>query len=696
MRTRDRQSDPFDSITRLPMREQIAALDEGLAHGSGEEAQRCALRLIEIAGFRATRWTRQTSGVLDLITGLSEAWRSRHAEAALRVLIRRWGAIRADLRAPALALGRRPWVLGVQALAQGASRDERLVALAIARDTCDPRLGVFACGMLADPDREVRARADQVVTHQALRLARSTPSEHLGGELARLRARPATPIPCDPSVLELERCALLDAIADAAWSFATHRCRSPLLACALLAEEPPEHPAGANACERLRRLLGERNHPSHAPLRAVVRRTPAPFLRRAALRWARLEAMRDTARERLESADSTLEHEIVLSDMHLALDPARARTIRALRVARRRADGGGAIPDAQGRAALSDRARAGLVEFAGMLAVDDATRAAIIEPALSDPAPLVRLTGCAASEPAERVDYIYDPDERIARHAALLWSTLGVAAPAPTRASCERRTVLAATARRSPHAWVRRVAEEEHARLRTGDPASPASRLQARRFMESDPARFARAVRETLHDPERRLDALGLIIALRVEGRFARDLAALARGADVDPRARATAVRGLDAVTTAEARDAARACAGEQDPRLRSNAIETRHVPIESLVEFKDDEHHRVRSSALRRMLMPAQRSPSPAQAVDALVNMLRDERAPHRDAAVWAAQRTVERRLYGRAEPVLDPILTSLGTIAREDPETRVRRRASRCLRRVRSSGAAPTGGAA
>jgi len=694
MATRATTKDPFELITRLPMREQIAALDEGLAHATGDEAQHCVLRLTEIAGFRATRWTRQTSGLLDLISGLSEAWRSRYADDALGVLIRRWGAIRADLRAPALALGRQPWILGVQTLSQSTQSDKRLVALSIARDTGDPRLGVMACAMLADPDREVRARADHVVTHQALRLARSIPNEHLGDELAHRRERPVTPIPSDPSVLELESCALLDAIADAAWSFAAHRCRSPLLACALLADEPVEHPAARTARERLRRLLEERNHPSHAPLRATIRRTPAPALRLAALRWSRIDALHDTARERLETADSPLEHEIVLRSMHLTLDPRRAAALSTLRTARRRDDISGPIPPPETAVALSPRARAGLVTLAATLPLDDASRRAAIEPALADPDPIVRLTGCAASDPNQRVDYIYDRAAPIARHAAFVWSTLGVEPPAPTRAACDRRLALSATARRSPHAWVRRVADEERARLRHDDHAAPASRLQARRFMRADPARFARAVRDMLHDPDRRLDALGLIITLRAEPRFARDLAALATGGSVDLRTRATAVRGLDAVPSPDARDAINACVRDEDPRLRSNAIETRHVPLASLVEYKDDEHHRVRSSALRRMLMPREHAPSPRQAVDDLARMLRDDRAPHRDAGVWAAQRTIERGLYAHAQPMLDPILSGLTDLARTDPEARVRRRAARCLRRVRDAGAAPIGG--
>ena len=598
-----RQQDGFELVTRLPARAQIAALDEGLGAGTGEEAARCVLRLIELAGYRATRWTRQSSGVLDLIGGLSDAWRSRYSEDALRVLIRRWGAIRADLRPAALSLGRAAWITGVQDLARHEAPDDRATALSIAGDTADPRLGVVACGLLADPDRSVRARADQAVCVAALHLLGDTPDQYLGASYAEIRSRPVSPIPGDESVMELERCALLDALADAAWSFQSHRCRSPVLACLLLMDERFGHRAAAPPQERMRRLLAERNHPSHAALRGVLRRAPVPALRLCALRVLGVDAIADAARDRLATAEDDAEHEILLSNSHLLLDPRRAANIASLRL--QESGEHAPLPAPPRRAALPTRARVGHAGIVSLIGVDTEERRAMIEPALADDDPSVRMIGCVAADPRDRADYMYDPSPLVARRAALEWSTVGVRAPSWGRPSCERRIGVALKTARSPHAWVRRVAREESARLGVDEPALPASRLQARRLAAQDPASFARLVRDMLHDPARRLDALGLIIALRQEPRFARDLSALAMGHDVDSRTRATAVRGLDGVDDPGARRAARSCLEEEDPRLRANALETHHIPVETLVELKDDANHRVRSSALRRILMP-------------------------------------------------------------------------------------------
>jgi len=309
----------------------------------------------------------------------------------------------------------------------------------------------------------------------------------------------------------------------------------------------------------------------------------------------------------------------------------------------------------------------------------------MLEPALADEDPMVRLIGCLAADPRDRADYMYDPSPPVARRAALEWSTVGVRAPSWGRPSCERRIEVALKTARSPHEWVRRVAVEESARLGVDEPGRPATRLQARRLAAQDPASFARLVRDMLHDPERRLDALGLIIALRQEPRFARDLSALAMGHDVDSRTRATAVRGLDGVDDPGARRAARSCLEEEDPRLRANALETRHIPVETLVELKHDAHHRVRSSALRRILMPG--GPGARDAIEQLMDMLGDTRGGHRHAGVWAAQRTLERGLYGRQDKRLDPLVERLRTIAGDDPEAPIRNRARRCVRRVRDA---------
>ena len=86
---------------------------------------------------------------------------------------------------------------------------------------------------------------------------------------------------------------------------------------------------------RIRRLLNEPSHPSHAPIRTALRRTPSPLLRERALRWIVLDPMRPTCVERLSEADSIEEHEITLRRAYLAVRPRRGTATAMLRSFRR-------------------------------------------------------------------------------------------------------------------------------------------------------------------------------------------------------------------------------------------------------------------------------------------------------------------------------------------------------------------------
>ncbi|MEX0875987.1 MAG: hypothetical protein WD114_00885, partial [Phycisphaerales bacterium] len=503
--------------------------------------------------------------------------------------------------------------------------------------------------------------------------------------------RPHIPLPVEPAVLALERCILLGAVADAAWSFSVHRCRSPLISALLLVDRAVATPMERRIVQRIKRLLSERSHPSHAPLRTVLKRTPCPILRERALRWLAIEPISGAALERLAEADSLLEHELVLTRAHLAMRPARAAALGSFKQARgalgtRRAGAGGMLPGRDRWDELSEDARIGLLSYTALVPGEETARRALQEPALADGSARVRLTASELCSPLDLSDYLYDAQPSVARHAALRWSSLGHEAPRPGSAAWTHRTRIAALCDRSPHAWVRRVAGEEAARISMFRPGSPASRVQARRMLASDPAGFVRLVRDRLGGEDTRLGAIMLIRMLGLESRFELDLISLAQNEQLDARDRATAVVALGRVDTPAAKRILREAMGDGDTRIRANAVEWIDETPGKILELKRDEHHRVRASAIRRVIRDPgfDRSATGKGAGEALLEMLCDERQAHRLAAAWAAQRAVtgsNRELLGN---VFKPLIGRIEVLAANDGDTRVRERASRCIHRV------------
>ncbi len=663
------------------MRQRVAALGEALLVADPNTRATCAMLLIEIAGYRTDPTLRTPLGAL------ANTWRARSSADALLALARGFKHIDPALRPLALALGRDPWLSATRALARSEHEDERLVALSIARNTADPALASLAADLLEDPSTRVSKDADQTLLSMALALLEDIDPKLLGPELAAIRDHARTPIPCDELVLQLERGAMLGAIADAAWSFAKHRRRSPLLASLLLIDHAHD-PASSGAIQRMRRLLSERNHPSHDPLRTVLKRTPAPVLRLCALRWMSTAPIAPACTERLEIAADPVEHEIVLDHAHLVLDPRRAAAMARVRTDKATRDNPSApsevLPPLDTLQSLPPRSRRGRLRLIPLLDLPAPRRRAHLEPALADPDPSVRLAAVDIADPIDLTDYMFDPSATVARHAAARWSSTGVMPPAPGTPSWTRRVSIASTNTRSRDPLVRRIATEEHARLVLTDPSRPESRLQARRLHASNPAEFVRTIRAMLRDDERVISAITLVSALALEHRFEPDLIAIIDADGATPRVRATAVRALGQIASDPARRAVRAVLGDDDPRSRANAIETPHVERDALLEYKGDEHHRVRSSALRRVLTDTRDPAAQSAAIDALRDMLADDRDTHRTAAVWCAQRTLERAMTPYERRELKPIASAIEHIARREEIDAIRSRAAACIRRL------------
>ncbi len=712
---------PLHLLTKLPLRQRIAALGEAILVVPVSERDEVALKLIELAGFHAnlshTRGGREVHGgdgvrtdlqrhehesaasPIELLARLPQRWQRRHANEAMLALARAWEVLSVPMRELGAGLGRHRWLVTAEGLAHDADPRARLAALSIAHDTADPGFAKIAGLLLSDEHQSVRKAADRAMMRLTMVMLEHLPAHLLGEDLARVAATPRVMLPVDPAVLELERCTLLGAIADAAWSFASHRCRSPLLAALLVMDRAVATPLEREICARMRRLLSERNHPSHSPMRTVLRRTPCPILRERALRWLTIGPISAAAIDRLSIAESLDEHEIVLGKSHLAIRPKRAARLTSLRHATHQLNGRvelvdqGPLPRRESYARLGEEARLGLVRMASQIMIDDQPKRNLLEPTLADPSVRVRLSACAMSPLIDLPDFMYDVEPVVARTGALIWSSTGQRPPRPSSPAWKHRAQVARINARSPHAWVRRVAGEESDRLAVVAPASPASRAQARQMYKTDPSGFVRLLRDHLADSDSRCDALMLIRILGIGHRFELDLIAIVQNEQQDPRARATAVMALGEVKTNSANYILSEALGDRDDRIRSNAVESISGSVDQLFELKADHHHRVRASAIRRVLResdPAQPSRS-HDAGHALLEMLHDDRPMHRLAGTWVAQRTLtgaSREVMGSVwKPLVNEIellASGPGSLSAAAEPDQIRSRAQWCIHRI------------
>jgi HEAT repeats len=697
--TRANHPDPISIVAKLPIRQRISALGDALLIVPPVERSRIALMLIELASFNTRAHPthphhaiESAASPMELITRLPMRWRMRSADDAALALGRGWGALSDEMKVLAAGLGR-DRLLGVaRALAKDPDPRARLSAIAIAHDSADPGFGKIVGSLLPDEHQTVRKAADKALMRMTMVMLDHLPDHLLGEELAKIAATPRIVLPVDPAVLALERCILLRAIADAAWSFAAHRCRSPLLAALLVMDRAVATPMEREISARMRRLLSERNHPSHSPLRTVLRRTPCPILRERALRWLTLAPISTAAIDRLACADSIEEHEVVLRRAHLAIRPARGARLKSLHHKahpindRNESASDGPLPDRKIYDQLSDPARLGLIRFSSLISIDDLHKRALLEPTLADPSVQIRFSACASGASSDLSDYLFDIDANVARHAAIRWSSLGYTPPRVGAPAWVRRAETARVNTRSPHSWVRRVADEESERLSIMCPSSPVSRVAARRLYKHDPSRFVRSVRDHLSNPDTRASALMLIRLMGVEHRFEIDLISITQSDSSDAVSRATAVMALGAIGSPSARYILEEALEDPDARIRANAAESIACSPDQLLELKADPHHRVRASAIRRVI----RESDPSHAANirnaghSLLEMLFDGRPMHRLAATWAAQRTLtlaSRELMG---VTWKPLVNEIETLAATDQDVRVRSRASRCIHRL------------
>lgn len=501
---------------------------------------------------------------------------------------------------------------------------------------------------------------------------------------------------------------VLKVVAGGMATFGHHQQREVVLGAFLLADSP-ESP-GAMALG-LPALLEEEGHPVQAGMRAVLRRTHAPFMRSRAWRWMKCEALASAAVDRVGRGHGALEHELVLSAGYLVLHPTRKAGLRGLKVGSKATptgpipEQGGALPSSTELDSLSQASRRWVGEVADAMQVDRSVRSVLRASMLSDRAAWVRHAYARSGDAVEQADFVFDADPRVARTACLGRSAAGARTWSrwPMRSSDVERARLAGRLSRSAHAAVRAIARQDAGRLSPWLVDQPESRLAAREWLAADRAGFLGALRERMNGTsvKERVDAIRLARLLRVTLGVEPELLELAAGSEA--RVAATAVAALGDAGSAGARAGIDRSLRADDDRVRANAVEAgvRCVPRGAqsgalldvrlygvMIELKGDWHHRVRANALRGLIEHtgvdrAGVLMDPA-GVDGLREMLEDDRSMHRLAGLWLAERTMGGPGRARAGAGWDGMCRRVAGLATREEDEAVRARAVRCARRL------------
>lgn len=296
--------------------------------------------------------------------------------------------------------------------------------------------------------------------------------------------------------------------------------------------------------------------------------------------------------DRLMRSAGVAEQGQVLAAWWLAMNPARAAKLRQPKLA-------SAIwPGVDWAEPMHRHAAFALSKYAKP---DARSMFASCELALADPDPAVRLAAVELAPRALLNDLCFDQDASVARAAAIRVSGVGE----PGREPDELWEKLA----RSPHESVRHIAAGELVVGRSDtwsalarDPAGTESGL-------------LRAWEETAEHA--RAELIGRVRRAGLEPLLADQLIETVRAGEPGDPSVSAAASALATVPGAAATDALAEGMHRDDARLRSNAVEalvrrervlgerSAWLPI-SLLELKDDPHHRVRATSLRAISIRA------------------------------------------------------------------------------------------
>lgn len=490
------------------------------------------------------------------------------------------------------------------------------------------------------------------------------------------------------------------------------------------------------------------SHPAQLGLRSLIRRDPDTVFVRAALTWLRIGPLAAACRDRLLEACSAAEQSELLAATHVLAHPARKtalegvsiapskrRELRAAGVARSGINEPGIgglrwLIEPAALARLHERSRRFAPAWIEALPMPDGVRKLAYAAVAGDPSEIVRHAVVRAATRRTELDtlsdFCFDPGAIAAGSATT--ARLCLRPPVGggvVNGANESTTDVSSWIRltRSSHPGVRRVALAAINRYAPSSTASAAHVLILRRRARRGRPEVLAELKESIHSSDesssvaaiRTAMRLGVISDVRVEliralwGASTSTAPSHFNEAPPD-RIAATAAAALGDCDDGAGEEALRACLNHHDARVRSNALEALSkrsrragrgvwgTPIRSLtraistgfggaeriVEFKHDNHHRVRGTVGWLALQSGMMSDSTPscrdldEAVAATADMLRDDREGHLLAGLWLCERVIiSSHVAARRE------LGSLAADLVAHQSTDIADRAVRCVER-------------
>lgn len=609
--------------------------------------------------------------------------------------MRHWARLSDACRGLALAAGETHWpAVAAEVLRLHPDASASVMSFVETRD--DPGMLGVTVDLLSSADLGVAERAEHVVLRIASR-ALPTPSDDRPSRIAL--AHSPGPIPA----LDI----LVGSLVRALDHSEAHERSGPALVSLLLFDRPANDPDGA-VLAPIRAVLHNADHPAFPVLRRLLRRDESPAMRRIAWRLLGDHPLAMAALERVARSGSAAHHNALLEHTHLLLHPGRSGLVSHLsasprvRRAATSAHRDAALP--QSTKSLSVRARRGLPRLLTAARAHADLRAAVHAEALVDPDVLTRLAFARHATGPELADSCFDQSPAVSQAAALRWSSVGVAThrnrveiPAPHRAR------FAGKLARSPHESVRRIARDEPTDLAI-DAGTPAGRTRLLALYGRDRAALADRLHASAGEGSQaeRIEAIRVARRLRLLDGWLDTLTEIIKSTPDEASAHvaATAAAAIGDLPAGGAEVALSRAIGHPDPRVRANAIESidrlsRRIGGSPgmgrrLTEMKTATEHRTRANAIRALSRHDDGRHDLTQTGDDLVEMLTDDRAPHRLAGVWLSERLLcgsrghSERWQGLARHV--------ASLARDEADAHIKARAVRCSRRLLGELAKPS----
>lgn len=648
-------------LRRLSPDLQVAALEAALAHALPAESHHLAAALLELA--LPSPFDSAPASV-PLVARIRRVFR-RSLDAtdlqdlAVGALLRRWALLSDEIREVAVTLPADRWLAPLSQALTDEEPASRLSAARFSRDTHAVPDPVGLASLLNDPEGDVAREAEEALLSIAAALALS--------DAPRGRHR-----------ADLEH-----AVAMGATGFGTHRRVGAVIAAILLADRSAlRSPSSAIA------KWWERESALGVGVsRGLLRSGNAGLFRRRAWEWVVDPRWTSACLLRLGRAETVDDHEQTLSDWHLALNPRRAKAVRAMYSS----SSPGLLPNPESMPCIGAGARFGAMVIAAETGAPAKERADLVLAALNDEDTWTRLGAANAAPVAALPDLQFDPDERVARRAILLASQVGESAarhgrvPEDASEQVRRAAALSRSSRALVSAWAAHELSrcELHASLAVASMSQHARRASvaalAEMVADADGANATRAV-----------------VAARRAG-LATELLPTLVGRLQDPatdhRLAATCVAALGDTTSGAALGAIERSLAHPEPRVRANAVEAvakqiaranaGHEIVRRFIELKSDPHHRVRANSLRAWIINGAGSD---EAWEGLHSMLTADLAPSRLAAAWLAARLLPGARARLGPARWDTLAGQVQHMALQDPEPRVRDRAFALSDQLRS----------